>query len=247
MPHPVAVSGFSSDPWRYERGRPGYPPDALRFVLDNIPHGPDDLVLDVGAGTGKLTRALASTPATLVAIDPVSEMLRLVPGFAPDAHIVLGVAEHLPVASGSVSAITVGQAFHWFHAERAWAEFARALRPGGAVALMWNARLREVEWVDRIWTLMDRIEKTAPWRMLDRPDAFPCDADFTDVERASTRHSVGMDEESVVARVMSVSHAAVLSASDRADLEREIRMVLAGVDGPLDITYRTDVVIRRRR
>jgi SAM-dependent methyltransferase len=170
MPHPVAISGFSSDPRRYEQGRPGYPPDAVGFVLENIPSDPDDLILDIGAGTGKLTRALVSTPATVVAIDPVPEMIRLLPEFAPSAHVVLGVAEHLPVAPGAVSAITVAQALHWFDGDRARAEFARALRPDGAVALIGNARLREVEWVDRIWRLMDRIEESAPWRNPDRPD-----------------------------------------------------------------------------
>lgn len=247
MPHPVAVSGFSSDPWRYERGRPGYPPDAVRFMLENVPHGADDLILDIGAGTGKLTRALASTQATVVAVDPVEAMVRLVPEFAPSAHLVVGVAESLPVASRSASAITVAQAFHWFDAEQAWTEFARVLRPRGAVALVWNARLREVEWVDRIWSLMDRIEKTAPWRNHDRPDRFPPHPAFTDVERTSFRHSVEMSEEDVIARVMSVSHVAVLPAADRADLEREVSAILAENDRPLEITYRTDVLIRRGR
>ncbi len=246
MPHPVAVSGFSSDPWRYERGRPGYPPEAVRFVLETVPNGPEDLILDVGAGTGKLTRALTPTAATVVAIEPVQGMVRLLPELAPDAHVVIGVAESLPVAPGSVSVVTVGQAFHWFDSDRAWAEFARVLRPGGAVALVWNARLREVEWVDRVWSLMDRIEKTAPWRNPDRPDRFAPHPAFADVEQASFRHTVGMDEDTVIARVMSVSHVAVLPAPHRRTLEREISAILAGVDGPLDITYRTDVVIRRR-
>ncbi len=246
MPHPVAVSGFSSDPWRYERGRPGYPPEAVRFVLDTVPNGPDDLILDVGAGTGKLTRALTATAATVVAIDPVEGMVRLLPEFAPGALVVIGVAERLPVAPGSVSVVTVAQAFHWFDPDRAWTEFARVLRPDGAVALVWNARLREVEWVDRIWSLMDRIEKTAPWRNHDQPDPFAPHPAFADVERASFLHTVGMDEDTVIARVMSVSHAAVLPAPDRRALEREISTILADVDGPLDITYRTDVAIRRR-
>lgn len=246
MPHPVAVAGFSSDPRRYEQGRPGYPPDALSFILAGIPTGPGDLIFDVGAGTGKLTRALLPTPATVVAIDPVAAMVRLVPEFAPSAHVVIGVAEHLPVAGGSVSAICAAQAFHWFDSDRAWTEFSRALRPGGAVVLVANARLREVEWVDRIWSLMDRIEKTAPWRDHDRPDHFAPHPEFSDPERASFRHGVPMDEEDIIARVMSVSHVAVLPASKRADVEREISTILATVDGPLEITYRTDVVVRHR-
>ncbi len=247
MPHPVAISGFSTDPNRYEAGRPGYPVEAIRFLVDGIAAEPGDLILDVGAGTGKLTRELMSTEATVVALDPVEAMVRLVPGFAPRAHVALGVAENLPVATSSVAAITVAQAFHWFDPERAWAEFARALRPGGVVALMWNARLREVEWVDRIWSLMDRIERTAPWGDDDRPDQFAPRPDFSPPERASFPHAVAMDEATVMARMMSVSHVAVLPEAARSQVRREISSILRDADEPLEITYRTDVVIRRRR
>lgn len=140
-------------------------------------------------------------------------MIGVLADFAPTAHVVVGVAEHLPVASESVSAITVAQALHWFDADRAWVEFARVLRPGGAVALVWNARLREPEWVDRVWSLMDRIEKTAPWRNHDRPDRFPAQLGFSVIERTSFRHTVEVSEEDVFARVMSVSHVAVLPAT----------------------------------
>ncbi len=247
MAHPVAASGFSSDPWRYERGRPGYPPEAVRFILDQIPNGAGDLVLDVGAGTGKLTRALMASEATVVAVDPVREMVRLIPGFAPKVPVVVAVAERLPVQAGSVAAVTAAQAFHWFDADRAWAEFARVLRPGGTVALAWNARLREVEWVDRIWSVMDRIEKTAPWRDHDRPERFPPHPDFSGVKQTSFRHTVAMDEAAVLARLMSVSHVAVLPTPDREELEREISAILVDVAEPLEIDYRTDVAIRRRR
>ena len=246
MAHPIAISGFSSDPWRYERGRPGYPPDAVRFLLDTIPNGPDDLILDVGAGTGKLTRALTSSQATVVAIDPVEDMVRLVAEFAPDAHIALGIAEDLPVAAGSVAAITSAQAFHWFDTDRTWAEFARALRSGGAVAVVANARHRGVRWVDQIWDLMDRLEATAPWRDRSRQEQFAPHPEFSGVERASFRHRVAMDRDAVIARMMSVSHVAVLPAAARVEIEREISAIVAAVDGPLEITYRTDVVIRRR-
>ncbi|HEY5651995.1 MAG TPA: class I SAM-dependent methyltransferase [Acidimicrobiia bacterium] len=246
MPHPVALSGFSTDPDRYESGRPGYPPEAVRFLIDSLSAGPGDLILDVGAGTGKLTRELTSTQAMIVALDPVEPMIRLVPAFAPGAYVTLGVAERLPVATASVAAITAAQAFHWFDAELSWMEFARVLKPGGVVALMWNARLREVEWVDRIWSLMDRLERTAPWGDDDRPDRFTPRSDFSDLEKASFRHSVPMDEAAVVARVMSVSRVAVLPAREQARVRREISLILDDADGPLEITYRTDVVVRRR-
>ncbi len=150
------------------------------------------------------------------------------------------------MAAGSVAAITSAQAFHWFDIGRAWAEFARALRPGGAVAVVANARLRGVHWVDRVWDVMDRLEETAPWRDLSRPEAFAPHPQFSGVERASFRHRVAVDEQDVIARTMSVSHVAVLPASERTEIAREISAIVTEVDGPLEITYRTDVVIRRR-
>lgn len=246
MPHEVAIAGFASDADRYESGRPGYPVAAVRFIRDALDLHSTDVVIDVGAGTGKLTRELISAPATVIALDPVAEMLALIPGRAPRAHLVLGSAETIPVADAAVSAVTAAQAFHWFDPDRAWDEFARVLRPNGVVVLVWNARVRDKAWVDDIWTLLDRVEKNAPWRDHDHPEMNESHAGFSDLERTCFDNAVEMNDETVLGRVLSVSHVAVLSEMQRATIADEVRAIISSAERPLVMNYRTDVFVRHR-
>jgi len=118
----------------YARGRPSYPVDAVR-VADL---SKSSTVLEVGAGTGKLTRVLVDEFAEVVAVEPDPDMRSWFTVLCPGAALVAGAAEALPVAQGSVDAVFVAEAFHWFDHQLAVAEIARVLRPGGALVLMWN-------------------------------------------------------------------------------------------------------------
>jgi SAM-dependent methyltransferase len=118
----------------YARGRPGYPAGAVRVAGVKA----SATVLEVGAGTGKLTRLLVDEFAAVVAIEPDPRMRSQFAAHCPGAALLAGVAEALPVADGSVDAVFVAEAFHWFDHRRAIAEIARVLRPGGALVLMWN-------------------------------------------------------------------------------------------------------------
>ncbi|MDQ1466374.1 MAG: hypothetical protein QOH10_789 [Actinomycetota bacterium] len=118
----------------YARGRPGYPVDAVR-VADLAT---SSAVLEVGAGTGKLTRVLVDEFAEVVAVEPDPHMRSCFTALCPRAALLAGTAEALPVAHASVDAVFVAEAFHWFDHQRAVAEIARVLRPGGALVLMWN-------------------------------------------------------------------------------------------------------------
>jgi len=118
----------------YARGRPSYPVDAVR-VADL---SKSSTVLEVGAGTGKLTRVLVDEFAEVVAVEPDPDMRSWFTALCPGAALVAGAAEALPVAQGSVDAVFVAEAFHWFDHQLAVAEIARVLRPSGALVLMWN-------------------------------------------------------------------------------------------------------------
>jgi len=118
----------------YERGRPGWPP----AVLDLLPLGSDATVLDLGAGTGKLTRVLAQRYARVVAVEPLDELRAILAAEVPRADVRAGAAEAIPLADGEVDGVFAAQAFHWFANDGAVREIARVLRVGGVLALLWN-------------------------------------------------------------------------------------------------------------
>ena len=162
--HRVAAQGFGSEAAAYDRARPGYPADAVAWCVEQLGIRPGRRVLDLAAGTGKLTALLAPYGADLVAAEPVGGMRARLRAVLPDVPAVAAVAEALPFPDASLDAVTVAQAFHWFDGPAAMAELGRVVRPGGRMALLWNARLRTVDWVDRVWAVMDRVEHHAPWR-----------------------------------------------------------------------------------
>jgi SAM-dependent methyltransferase len=241
--HEVASSGFGAGADAYERARPSYPPDAVAWIVDAlaITHGRD--VADVAAGTGKFTRLLAPTGAWIVAVEPVAGMRARLPRMP----VAAASAERLPFREESLDAITVAQAFHWFDATAALAEFHRVLRPGGRLALVWNARDRSVPWVDEVWSIMDRVEKRAPWRAHDewRDSAFVDTPWFGPLHEATFHHEQMLSPADVVERVRSVSHVAVLPPDQHEAVLDEVRTLLrdnpatAGRD-TLALPYRVD-------
>jgi SAM-dependent methyltransferase len=118
----------------YDRGRPGWP----LAVLDLLPVDADATVLDLGAGTGKLTRVLADRYARVIAVEPLDELRAILAERVPAADVRAASAEAIPLADAEVDAVFAGQAFHWFANDTAVGEIARVLRPGGVLALMWN-------------------------------------------------------------------------------------------------------------
>ncbi|MGZ8752782.1 MAG: class I SAM-dependent methyltransferase [Acidimicrobiia bacterium] len=227
--HDVAASGFDSQADSYERARPSYPPDAIDWLVEHLRIELGSTVVDLAAGTGKLTRLLEPRAANLIAIEPVTGMARVLRETLPSVPLASATAEALPFATGSLDAVTVAQAFHWFDADRAFAELRRALRPGGRVGLVWNARDRSVDWIDEVWSIMDRVEKRAPWReheqwhesaLGDRPG-------FGPLHQATFHHEQLQSPDDVVTRVRSVSHVAVLPHGDQERVLDSVRTLLA--------------------
>jgi SAM-dependent methyltransferase len=122
----------------YERYRPGYPEKALRWAARQLGLKRGSRVLDVGAGTGKLTRGLVALGLDVVAVEPGGPMLEQLRAAVPEAEGLAGAAESIPLSDASVDAAFAGQAFHWFDAKRALPEFHRVIAPGGGLALIWN-------------------------------------------------------------------------------------------------------------
>lgn len=144
-----AARSFGSVASVYRQVRPGYPHDAVEWLV-----GDARRVLDLGAGTGKLSEALVAIDRSVIAVDPVEEMLEELEIAVPGVPRILGTAEDIPIEDASVDAVVVGQAWHWFIPERAVPEIARVLRPGGVLGLVWNSRDTSVDWLREAGEIM---------------------------------------------------------------------------------------------
>jgi SAM-dependent methyltransferase len=263
--HEVAARGFEAEAETYDRARPSYPQDAVDWLIGALDIGPGRRLVDLAAGTGKLTALIAGAGADLAAVEPVPAMRALLRQRLPGLPVLAGVAESLPFAARSLDAVTVAQAFHWFDAGRAMAELARVVKPGGHLGLIWNARDRSVDWVDQVWSVLDRVERQAPWR--DHRDGTGCadtslrrgeghlvgdlGSGWTPWNEARFYHAHESSHQDVIDRMRSVSHIAVLPPAEQQAVLGEIRTVLTRHPETRDkdliaIPYRVDVMCAER-
>jgi SAM-dependent methyltransferase len=150
----AAAQGFDRNAEAYEAARPSYPAEAVAHIVGHAGIGPGRRVLELAAGTGKLTRLLVPTGAEVVAVEPVAGMRAVLRRELPGVEVHDGTAEALPLPDGTVDAVTVAQAFHWFEPAQALAEIRRVLRPDGHLLLVWNTRDRSHDWVRRFGDLL---------------------------------------------------------------------------------------------
>jgi SAM-dependent methyltransferase len=205
-------------------------------------------VLDLAAGTGKLTRQLVPTGANLVAVEPVEGMRRKLAETVPGVRALDGTAEQIPLGAGSLDAVFCAQAFHWFDGERALAEIHRVLRPGGGLALIWNVRDEAVEWERRLSELLKRHQSTAPRKRWGRwREAFEQTTLFTPLAERRFEHRQEGDVATMLARVASISFVSALPEAERASFLEEVRRLVEPREGPLAMHYRTEVYWCRRR
>ena len=204
----------------YAFGRPTYPLDAVRWVVPTSAR----IVLDLAAGTGKLTERLLDLGVEVVAVEPLDEMRALVP--AP-AQALPGTAEEIPLPDASVDAVVVGQAFHWFDPPRALAEIARVLRPGGALGLFWNLDDDRVPWVAELADLT-RTEARRSLLMSDARPPYDGRTDLTTPEHATFDYAEDFDRDRLVAMVASQSRTILLSPQERADVLDAVRALAPG-------------------
>jgi SAM-dependent methyltransferase len=245
--HRAATAGFGRAAEAYERSRPDYPMEAVDRLVQELEISRDCSVLDLGAGTGKLTRMLVPTGARLTAVEPVESMRRALARQVPEAAVTAGTAEAIPAADGAFDAVMCAQAFHWFARDRALAEIHRVLRPHGRLALLWNLRDESVDWVRRLTGIIDRFqgdtpsERTGEWRR-----AFSATDLFGTLHQRRFPHRQGLDVDGLIERIESVSYIAELPEDDRASVMEDVRELarahpaLAGRDR-FDLPYVTEL------
>lgn len=228
--HAAAAVGFARSADAYERGRPGYPDAAVDRLAAALP---GRQVLDLAAGTGKLTRALAARGLDVTAVEPLAEMRAAI---GPPARALAGTAEAIPLPEASVDGVTVAQAFHWFDGDRALAEIHRVLRPGGVLALIWNRR----RIADRVQRELEALlaphrgevptERGEAWRA-----AFDRTALFGALREERFHNEQVVDADGLADRVASISFVAALDQGAHDALLGEVRGLAR--DGPVTLRY----------
>jgi SAM-dependent methyltransferase len=166
-------------------------------------------VLDLGAGTGKLTRALLALGMEVVAVEPDDAMRAVVP-----TEALAGTAEDIPLPDASVDAVLVGQAFHWFDAERALPEMVRVLRPGGTVGLLWNLFDDRVPWVAELCSLWGAEDTMSVLEPFGPPFDGPA-IGLSPAERLLVPHSHHMDRDLLEENLRSRSAFILMSEDER--------------------------------
>jgi SAM-dependent methyltransferase len=242
----VAAAGFGAAAEAYERGRPSYPDGVLELFAAELGVGPGCQVVDLAAGTGKLTRLLPATGATVVAVEPLDAMRAQLHALLPEVEALPGTAEAMPLADGAADVVTVAQAFHWFDAPAALDEIARVLRPGGGLGLVWNERDGSVGWVAELSALFDWEDRRPYRKGTDWASVVAASGRFTPLQHRSLAYVQEVDAETLVSRVLSTSYVAARPPEENVGLADAIRARVADFPERFELPYVTDVFWCRR-
>ena len=197
----------------YERGRPPYPAEAVDWLLPaGTPH-----VLDLGAGTGKLTRQLHERGLPVTAVDPSEGMLTELRRVLPDVPAHLGSAEAIPLPDDSADAVLIAQAWHWVEPANAVPEIARVLSPGGRLGLLWNLRDDTEDWVRRLGEIIGNS---------DQDRGVTIGEPFGPIEVRDFRWTHRITRDTLLDLVASRSHVILLPPDERAAVLAQVRQLL---------------------
>ncbi|MEH0841359.1 class I SAM-dependent methyltransferase [Micromonospora sp. CPCC 205711] len=246
MTDPTHALSFGAAAREYDRFRPRYPREAVAWALADV--GAPARVVDLGAGTGILTRQILDLGHQVLPVEPDPGMRARLEAVTPGVTALAGTAEAVPLPDGAVDAVLVGQAYHWFDKERAHAEIARVIRTGGTFAPIWNSRDDSVEWVLELGRIAgmrndsgDLVEKVT--------DFGPA---FGPVELARYTHRATGTPDEVIGMLHTRSSWLTAPAQERQRVDRELRELfathpdLAGRE-TVELPYQTLVFRARRR
>ena len=240
--HP-ATRGFANADV-YERGRPTYPAAAVARIVASLGLRPGRTVLDLAAGTGKLTRLLVPSGANVIAVEPLPEMRRELERRVPRVATLAGTAERIPLSESYVDGVTVGSAFHWFDAEKALREIHRVLKPGGGLALIWNARDERDPLQRALTELVNPLRGDTPQRQHRNWQALLEESGlFARCDRTLFEHEQVVDEQGLVERVLSISFVGVSPRAVRADVEERTRALARAAEQPITLSYMTELYL----
>lgn len=220
-------TAFAEVAGSYERARPGYPEEAVRWLAGDEPRD----VVDLGAGTGKLTQALVALGHRVTAVEPLDEMRAQLQAVLPDVTALTGNAEAIPLPAASADVVTCAQAFHWFDHGVALPEIARVLRPGGRLALVWNSRDDRDPWMARLSELIGNETVGAD------DVCAPIDESrlFGPVETAAFSFEQALDRETLLDLILSRSYCAKLPPAEREPILGAVGRLYDETAGPAGV------------
>ena len=225
--HTAAQTGYSSEAESYALGRPDYPDELLQWLGGSLGIGARQIVVDLGAGTGKFTKLLLKTGADVIAVEPVDAMRAQLAKNVTGVKIFSGSGEAIPLETASVDAVVCPQSFHWFATEAALREIHRVLRPGGRLGLVWNVRDDTCDWAAAITEIITPYEVNVPrfylggWRQ-----AFS-GAYFSSLELSTCAYQhVGTPQQVILDRVRSVSFIASLPVAEKQIVEGKLKALI---------------------
>jgi SAM-dependent methyltransferase len=236
------ASSFGAEAAAYAEHRPDYPEAAVRWALGGA-DGPLD-VLDLGAGTGKLSAVVAGLGHRVTAVEPDAGMLTQLRTYEPSVTVLQGGAEEIPLPDASVDAVIVGQAFHWFDQPRALPEIARVLRPGGTLAALWNTDDDRVEWIAGLGKVSRSRVSFIGWGPSHGIDAHRA---YSPVERADFPHRQPRTIDSLLATVATHSHLLVLEPAEREQVLGRVRDYLRSRPETAGGAFDLEIVTRVQR
>ncbi|SCF35168.1 class I SAM-dependent methyltransferase [Micromonospora mirobrigensis] len=246
MTDPTQALSFGVAAAEYDRFRPRYPRAALRWALDGRPA--PARVVDLGAGTGILTRGVLELGHQVVPVEPDPGMRAQLAAATFGTAALAGSAESVPLPDGAADAVLVGQACHWFDREKAHPEIARVLRPGGTFAPVWNLRDERISWVAELTRIAHLGDNAAS--VVDRYTDFG--PDFEPPEVGEFEHRTTLTPTEVIAMLHTRSYWLTATPSEQQRIDHELADLfrthpdLADKQG-VDLPYRTIVLRATRR
>src|SRR5689334_9017568 len=240
--HARRADSFGARAQAYAEHRPDYPVAAIRWALEPLGTNERLDVLDLAAGTGKLTAGLVAEGHRVTAVEPNEQMLSELVRRVHDVRALPGHAEHIPVPDGTVDAVFVGTAFHWFDQEKALPEIARVLRPGGVLAAMWLETDADVAWLNDFQEVSNTSVES---QRQDPVDVLP-DPSFRPPEHAVFPHVHRRESpEAAVAWINTHSRMLVIDDEERAVINDKMLAFLRSrpetSNGPFDVPLRAEV------
>jgi len=241
----LARTGFANGPL-YDAARPGYPEEAIAYLVSTLAIDSLMHVVDLGAGTGIFSRQMRPHVARLTAVEPSASMRESLKVTSPGVDALDGSDVAIPLDDHSVDALFAAQAFHWFDAPRALTEIHRVLVPGGGLGLIWNERDESVDWVRQLNIAM-QWDRKQPYEVGHDFSAEIAAGPFISVERARFRHTQTLSRDALYQRVLTTSYISLMEPRAQGQLMKRVAKVVEEVPEPVVLPYETDVYSARAR